>query len=135
MVTSHERQHHERQQGACSDASKLIVSFRHRSDCLPHRRHRVLLCERASAINYPISNTSWAAPQAADPGYKFAFSVDAQGKDIYTSDMNDEQKYEAALQAALTFFEAAGCKVENGKVVSNPEVVWIPLTTPSSARP
>ena len=77
--------------------------------------------ERASVINYPISNTSWAAPQAADPGYKVAFSVDAQGKDIYTSDMTDEQKYEAALQAALTFFEAAGCKVENGKVVSNPE--------------
>ena len=77
--------------------------------------------ERASVINYPISNTSWAAPQAADPGYKVAFSVDAQGKDIYTSDMNDEQKYEAALQAALAFFEAAGCKVENGKVVSNPE--------------
>ena len=77
--------------------------------------------ERASVINYPISNTSWAAPQAADPGYKVAFSVDAQGKDIYTSDMNDEQKYEAALQVALTFFEAAGCKVENGKVVSNPE--------------
>ena len=77
--------------------------------------------ERASVINYPISNTSWAAPQAADPGYKVAFSVDAQGKDIYTSDMTDEQKYEAALQAALGFFEAAGCKVENGKVVSNPE--------------
>lgn len=77
--------------------------------------------ERASVINYPISNTSWAAPQAADPGYKVAFSVDAQGKDIYTSDMTDEQKYEAALQVALTFFEAAGCKVENGKVVSNPE--------------
>ena len=77
--------------------------------------------ERATVINYPISNTSWAAPQAADPGYKVAFSVDAQGKDIYTSDMTDEQKYEAALQAALTFFEAAGCKVENGKVVSNPE--------------
>ena len=77
--------------------------------------------DTASVINYPISNTSWAAPQAADPGYKVAFSVDAQGKDIYTSDMTDEQKYEAALQVALTFFEAAGCKVENGKVVSNPE--------------
>ncbi len=77
--------------------------------------------DRAAVIQYPISNTSWAAPQAADPGYKVAFSVDAQGKDIYTSDMNDEQKYEAALQAALGFFEAAGCKVENGKVVSNPE--------------
>jgi len=76
--------------------------------------------ERASVINYPISNTSWAAPQASDPGYKVAFSVDADGKDIYTSDMTADQKYEAALQAALGFFEKAGCKVENGKVVSNP---------------
>ena len=76
--------------------------------------------ERASVINYPISNTSWAAPQASDPGYKVAFSVDADGKDIYTSDMTADQKYEAALQAALGFFEKAGCKVENGKVVTNP---------------
>lgn len=76
--------------------------------------------DTASVINYPISNTSWAAPQASDPGYKVAFSVDADGKDIYTSDMTADQKYEAALQAALGFFEKAGCKVENGKVVSNP---------------
>lgn len=34
--------------------------------------------------------------------------------------MTADQKYEAALQAALGFFEKAGCKVENGKVVSNP---------------
>ena len=76
--------------------------------------------ERASVINYPISNTSWAAPQATDDGYKVAFSVDVNGNDIYTSDMTADQKYEAALQAALGFFEKAGCKVENGKVVSNP---------------
>lgn len=76
--------------------------------------------DTASVINYPISNTSWAAPQASDPGYKVAFSVDADGKDIYTSDMTADQKYEAALQAALGFFEKAGCKVENGKVVTNP---------------
>lgn len=76
--------------------------------------------ERAAIINYPISNTSWAAPQPADEGYKVAFSVDAQGNDIYTSDMSAEDKYAAAKAAALTWFEAAGCKVENGKVVSNP---------------
>lgn len=46
--------------------------------------------------------------------------MDADGKDIYTSDMTADQKYEVALQAALGFFEKAGCKVENGKVVSNP---------------
>lgn len=64
--------------------------------------------DRASVINYPISNTSWAAPLATDKGYKVAFSVDAEGKDIYTSGMNAEQKYAAALEAAKGFFKAAG---------------------------
>ena len=32
--------------------------------------------ERASVINYPISNTSWAAPQPTDDGYKFFFFFD-----------------------------------------------------------
>ncbi len=88
--------------------------------------------ERASVINYPISNTSWAAPQSTDDGYKVAFSVDAQGNDIYTSDMTAEQKYEAALKASLTFFEAAGYTVEDGKVTAAPAgasleyTVWIP---------
>ena len=39
--------------------------------------------EAASVINYPISNTSWAAPQASDPDYKVAFSTDVDGNDIY----------------------------------------------------
>ena len=52
--------------------------------------------ELASVINYPISNTSWAAPQSTDEGYKLAFSTDVNGNDIYTSDMDDEAKYEAA---------------------------------------
>ena len=33
--------------------------------------------EAASVINYPISNTSWAAPQKTDPDYKVAFSVES----------------------------------------------------------
>jgi len=88
--------------------------------------------ERASVINYPISNTSWAAPQATDADYKVAFSVDAQGNDIYTSDMTAEDRYAAAKAAALTFFEAAGYTVENGKITAAPEgaemsyEVWIP---------
>lgn len=77
--------------------------------------------ERASVINYPISNTSWAAPQPSDDGYKVAFSTDVDGNDIYTSDMTPEQKYEAALQAALGFFEAAGYTVEDGKLTAAPE--------------
>ena len=76
--------------------------------------------ERASVINYPISNTSWAAPQTTDDGYKVAFSVDVNGNDIYTSDMTAEQKYDAALQAALGFFEAAGYTVQNGKLTAAP---------------
>jgi peptide/nickel transport system substrate-binding protein len=36
--------------------------------------------ERASVINYPISNTSWAAPRPSDPDYKVAFSTGVDGK-------------------------------------------------------
>ena len=54
--------------------------------------------ERASVINYPISNTSWAAPQPTDDDYEIAFSTDVLG-----------------------FFEAAGYTVEDGKVTAAPE--------------
>jgi peptide/nickel transport system substrate-binding protein len=64
--------------------------------------------EAASVINYPISNTSWAAPQPTDEGYKVAFSTDVDGKDIYTSAMTADEKYAAALQAAIGYFKAAG---------------------------
>ena len=77
--------------------------------------------EIASVINYPISNTSWAAPQPADDGYEIAFSTDVEGNPIYTSDMDADAKYEAAKQAALGFFEAAGYTVEDGKVTAAPE--------------
>lgn len=77
--------------------------------------------ELASVINYPISNTSWAAPQPTDEGYKLAFSTDVNGNDIYTSDMDDEAKYAAAKVAALGFLEAAGYTVADGKVTAAPE--------------
>ncbi len=77
--------------------------------------------EAAEVINYPISNTSWAAPHPTDPDYRVAFSVDAEGKDIYTSDMDAEAKYEAAKAAALTFFEAAGYTVKDGKLTEAPK--------------
>ncbi|MBQ9005681.1 MAG: hypothetical protein IJ092_04830, partial [Atopobiaceae bacterium] len=75
----------------------------------------------AEVINYPISNTSWAAPHATDDGYKVAFSVDVDGNDIYTSDMSADDRYAAAKQAALGFLEAAGYTVENGKATAAPE--------------
>ena len=88
--------------------------------------------ERASVINYPISDTSWAAPRPSDDGYKVAFSTDVEGNDIYTSDMSAEDKYAAAKTAALGYLEAAGYTVADGKVTAAPEgakmeyEVWIP---------
>ncbi len=86
----------------------------------------------ASVINYPISNTSWAAPQATDADYAIAFSKDVDGNDIYTSDMDDAAREEACLKAALGYFEAAGYTVADGKLTAAPEgakmsyEVWIP---------
>ena len=88
--------------------------------------------ERASVINYPISDTSWAAPRPSDDDYKVAFSTDVNGNDIYTSDMSAEDKYAAAKTAALGYLEAAGYTVADGKVTAAPEgakmeyEVWIP---------
>ncbi len=88
--------------------------------------------DRASVINYPISNTSWAAPQSTDDGYKVAFSTDVEGKEIFTSEMTAEEKYDAAAKAALGYLEAAGYTVEDGKVTKAPEgasleyEAWIP---------
>ena len=75
----------------------------------------------AIVINYPLTSTSWAAPQPTDDGYKVAFSTDVAGNPIYTSDMSSDDKYAAAKQAALGFFEAAGCTVADGKVTAAPE--------------
>ena len=76
--------------------------------------------EFANVINYPISDTSWAAPRVTDEGYKIAFSVDVDGKDIYTDGMSAEDKYAAAKQAALGYFEAAGYTVTDGKITAAP---------------
>lgn len=76
--------------------------------------------ENASVINYPISNTSWAAPQVTDEGYTVAYSVDVDGNPIYTADMDASAKYDAALKAALGYFEKAGYTVADGKVTAAP---------------
>ena len=64
--------------------------------------------DRAAVIQYPISNTSWAAPKPADEGYQNAYSVDVDGNPIYDPSMSEEQRYEAAKQAAIGYFKAAG---------------------------
>lgn len=64
--------------------------------------------ELAQVIQYPISNTSWAAPKETDSGYSEAFTKDVTGQEIYSDTMTTEQKYEAALTAATGYFSAAG---------------------------
>ncbi len=75
----------------------------------------------ARVIEYPISNTSWAAPRATDPGYMRAFSQDVEGNPIYTEDMTAQERYTAAKEAALGFFVAAGYTQENGVLTAAPE--------------
>lgn len=78
--------------------------------------------DAASVINYPISNTSWAAPQKSDADYQVAYSVDVEGNPIYTEDMTDDEKFAAALDAAKGYFEAAGYTFgEDGKMTAAPE--------------
>ena len=76
--------------------------------------------EYANVINYPISDTSWAAPRVTDSGYRTAFSLDADGNDIYTAAMTPEERYAAAKDAALGFFQAAGYTVTGGRVIAAP---------------
>jgi peptide/nickel transport system substrate-binding protein len=77
--------------------------------------------EGAAVINYPISNTSWAAPQPTDEGYQVAFSVDVDGNPIYTAEMTPEERYVEAEKAAAGFLEAAGYTVVDGVVTEAPE--------------
>ncbi len=77
----------------------------------------------ASVINYPISNTSWAAPQKTDADYKQAFSTGIDGKDIFTADMDTPAKEAAALAAAVEYLKAAGYTYDDAtaKFVMAPE--------------
>lgn len=76
--------------------------------------------DRAAVIQYPISNTSWAAPKPADEGYRTAYSVDVDGNAIYDASMSEEQRYEAAKEAAIGYFKAAGFEFDEaaGKFVN-----------------
>lgn len=79
--------------------------------------------DAASVIEYPISNTSWAAPAAGDQGFQEAYSKKADGTSIYTSAMTTEQRQAAALEAAKGYFQAAGYTMTNGKFTNVPAVI------------
>ncbi len=77
----------------------------------------------ASVINYPISNTSWAAPQKSDEGYRVAFSAGVDGSELYTAGMTADDKYVVALNAAVEYLKAAGYTFDDasGKFTAAPE--------------
>ena len=79
--------------------------------------------DRAAIIQYPISNTSWAAPKPADEGYNLAYSKDADGNVVVTADMTQEEKIAAAKGAAKSLFLAAGYTFDeaSGKFTAAPE--------------
>ncbi len=79
--------------------------------------------DRASVINYPISNTSWAAPKPADEGYKLAYSTDVDGNVVITADMTQEEREAAALDMAVGYLKAAGYTFDEatGKFTAAPE--------------
>ena len=79
--------------------------------------------DRAAIIQYPISNTSWAAPKPADEGYNLAYSKDAEGNVVVTADMSQEEKIAAAKGAAKSLFIAAGYTFDetSGKFTAAPE--------------
>ena len=78
--------------------------------------------DRASITQYPISNTSWAAPKPADEGYNLAYSKDASGNVVVTANMNHEEKVAAATAAAKSLFVAAGYTFDeaSGKFTAAP---------------
>ena len=82
--------------------------------------------DRAAVIQYPISNTSWAAPKPADEGYRTAYSVDVDGNPIYDASMSEEERYAAAKEAAIGYFKAAGFTFDEatGKFTDVPETGW-----------
>jgi peptide/nickel transport system substrate-binding protein len=79
--------------------------------------------DAASVIQYPISNTSWAAPRPADEGYQIAYSVDVDGNPIYKDGMSEQERYDAALKAAIGYFKAAGYTFDeaSGKFTAAPD--------------
>ncbi|NMD37286.1 MAG: ABC transporter substrate-binding protein [Christensenellaceae bacterium] len=79
--------------------------------------------EAARVIEYPISNTSWAAPQPTDEGYEIAFSKDAEGNELYSADKSFEENEAAALEGAKSWFKAAGFTFDEatGKFTAAPE--------------
>ena len=101
-----------------------------------NRSNMVELSQKGAAvIEYPASQVSWSVPQSGDEEYEQAYVQDADGKVIYNSNMNIEERSKAACKAALGYLKKAGFKVKKGKITKTPEntlrkyTVYIPDDT------
>ena len=74
--------------------------------------------DRATIIQYPISNTSWAAPKPADEGYAPAYSGG-----VITAGMSQQEKEAAAMELAKQELLAAGYTYDEaaGKFTAAPQ--------------
>ena len=94
--------------------------------------------EDRQIIDYPVSSLCWLVPGRNDPVYEEAYARDVNGQAIDTENMTEEERLEAAGQAALGYFAAAGYTVENGVLTAPPEGasltyearVWLSQTDP-----
>ncbi|MBQ7834768.1 MAG: ABC transporter substrate-binding protein [Ruminiclostridium sp.] len=66
--------------------------------------------------DYPAALRAWLGDE-----YKKPYSVNAEGEDIYTESMTENERFNAAKAACLSFFEAAGYTVEGNVVTAAPE--------------
>lgn len=77
--------------------------------------------QAANVINYPISNTSWAAPKQGEVGYEYAFSKNPDGTFVYGGNVDPATLADSArtasaklsakawlIEAGYTFTEKAG---------------------------
>ena len=92
--------------------------------------------DAACVINYPLPESSWAAPQVTDKDYSVAFSTDKDGNNIYSGNMTADDKYQAALQATIGFLKKAGYVYdeEEGRFTVAPEGAKLSYTIYISAN-
>ena len=89
----------------------------------------------ARVLREVISDTSWAAAGHTDPSLPEPYAADVDGNPIYTPEMTDEERYEAARTAAIGFFRAAGLSFdESTEKFTGVEEIWIFLVPGAGLR-
>ncbi len=94
--------------------------------------------EAANVIEYPISNTSWAAPKPGDTGYQFAFAKKPDGSAVYSAAdpstlTNDVRSAEAKAAAKLWLEEAGYTFASKAGTASFGGQLWT-ATAPEGAK-